>query len=146
MHQSVRGGCFPGRADPSRDRPGDDAGRCTVTGVSEVWGKSPANILMFGDFEWDSVRTNAQMRRMREWLGALEGAGLAIVEFGAGRAIPTVRMVCEEVARKYNGTLIRINTREAEVPAGHISLPLGALAGLLELDGRLTGACDARDS
>ena len=46
-------------------------------------------------------------------------------------------MVCEDIARKYGGTLIRINTREAEVPAGHISLPLGALAALEALDARL---------
>jgi NAD-dependent SIR2 family protein deacetylase len=95
------------------------------------------NILMFGDFEWNSTRTDAQMRRMKAWLGALSNAKLAIVECGAGRAVPTVRMVCEDIARKYGGTLIRINSREAEVPSGHISVPLGALAALEALDARL---------
>jgi NAD-dependent SIR2 family protein deacetylase len=98
------------------------------------------NILMFTDFEWRSERTDAQMRRMRTWLGALLGARLAIVEFGAGRAIPTVRRTCEDIAQKYGGTLIRINTREAEVPAGHISLPLGALEALTAIDARLSSA------
>jgi NAD-dependent SIR2 family protein deacetylase len=95
------------------------------------------NILMFGDYEWISVRTDAQRRRMRDWLGALEGAKLAIVECGAGQAVPTVRMMCEDIARKFGGTLIRINTRESEVPAGHIALPLGALEAIEAIDARL---------
>jgi NAD-dependent SIR2 family protein deacetylase len=98
------------------------------------------NILMFGDFGWISVRTDAQRRRMRDWLGALEGATLAIVECGAGRAVPTVRMMCEDIARKHRGVLIRINTREAEVPDGHISLPMGALEAIEAIDVRLVGA------
>ena len=98
------------------------------------------NILMFGDFDWHSTRTDRQMHRMREWLGTLRGARLTIIEFGAGRGVPTVRRVCEDVARNCNGTLIRINTREAEVPGGHISLPMGALEALELLDARLGGA------
>jgi NAD-dependent SIR2 family protein deacetylase len=95
------------------------------------------NILMFGDFDWCSTRTDAQLGRMREWLGALDGAKLTVIEFGAGRAIPTVRMMCEDIARACNGTLIRVNTREAEVPTGHISLPMGALEAIELIDGRL---------
>jgi NAD-dependent SIR2 family protein deacetylase len=130
-------GIFPGEEiraeiDPETMRAVAPLPECPSCGA-----RARPNILMFGDSEWDSVRTDAQMRRLRGWLGALEGGKLAIVELGAGRAVPTVRMGCEDVARKYNGTLIRVNTREAEVPAGHISLPMGALEGLTELDGRL---------
>ena len=53
-----------------------------------------------------------------------------IVELGAGQAVPTVRMTCEDLARRCRGTLIRINPREPEVPPGHISLPMGALAAI----------------
>ncbi len=102
------------------------------------------NILMFGDFGWHSARTDRQMHQMREWLGTLRGAKLTIIEFGAGRGVPTVRRVCEDVARNCNGTLIRINTREAEVPGGHISLPMGALKAIDLIDGRLGGAGEGR--
>lgn len=95
------------------------------------------NILMFGDFDWNSTSTDAQMRRMRSWLSNLDGAKLVIVECGAGQAIPTVRRTCEQVAREYGGTLIRINIREPEVPPGHLSLPMGALAALRAIDERL---------
>jgi NAD-dependent SIR2 family protein deacetylase len=98
------------------------------------------NILMFGDFEWNSTRTDAQMRRMRSWLGSLDQAKLVIIECGAGLALPTVRMTCEHIAREYGGTLIRINTREPEAPLGHLSLPLRALVALESLAARLGAA------
>jgi NAD-dependent SIR2 family protein deacetylase len=36
------------------------------------------------------------------------------------------------------GTLIRINPREPDVPTGHVSIPLGALAALRAIEHRLT--------
>jgi NAD-dependent SIR2 family protein deacetylase len=95
------------------------------------------NILMFGDFEWLSARTDDQMRRLSLWLGRLDGAKLAIIECGAGQGVPTVRLTCQRIAKEYGGTLIRINTREPEVPPGHMSLSLGALAALRAIDERL---------
>ena len=68
---------------------------------------------------------------------SLDGAKLVVIECGAGQAIPTVRLTCEEIAERYGGTLIRINTREPEVPAGHVSIPLGALAALEAIDERI---------
>ncbi|MGO9465209.1 MAG: SIR2 family NAD-dependent protein deacylase [Isosphaeraceae bacterium] len=97
------------------------------------------NILMFGDWGWDSARADTQHRNMAEWLDSLSGVRLAVVECGAGQAIPTVRSTCERVARLCEGTLIRINPREADVPRGQISLPMGALAGLRLLDERIEG-------
>jgi NAD-dependent SIR2 family protein deacetylase len=97
------------------------------------------NILMFGDFDWDPARSGAQQARLDAWLRsvAIAGSRLAIVECGAGKAIPTVRRFCEQVARQTGGTLIRINLRESDVPAGHVALPLGALHALKEIDSRL---------
>jgi hypothetical protein len=89
---------------------------------------------MFGDWGWDSSRTDPQHRRLDSWLRALAGARLVIVELGAGRAVPTVRITCEEIARRSRGTLIRINPREPDVPAGHLSLPGGALDALRAID------------
>jgi NAD-dependent SIR2 family protein deacetylase len=88
------------------------------------------NILMFGDGGWDSSRTEAQEQRLEAWLEAVEPGTLAVVECGAGTAIPSVRHFCERVAAVRKGTLIRINVREPQVPAGGISLPLKALEAL----------------
>jgi hypothetical protein len=60
----------------------------------------------------------------------VEPGTLAVVECGAGTAIPSVRRFCERVAAATKGTLIRINVREPQVPAGGISLPMKALEAL----------------
>jgi NAD-dependent SIR2 family protein deacetylase len=95
------------------------------------------NVMMFGDWGWDSSRSDVQRGRLESWLEDLDGARLVIVECGAGRAIPTVRRACEQLADRFGGTLIRINTRESEVPRGHIGLPLGALQTLAAIDSAL---------
>ena len=92
------------------------------------------NILMFNDWGWDSARSDVQHRNLDQWFDSISGARLVVVECGAGLAIPTVRITCERVARLFGGTLVRINPREADVPPGHVSLPVGALAGLRLLD------------
>jgi hypothetical protein len=74
-------------------------------------------------------RTLGRLANVRQ-----ERARLVVVELGAGTALPTVREFSEEVAREFGGTLIRVNPREAEVPAGHFGLALGALEGLRQLD------------
>jgi len=89
------------------------------------------NILMFGDAIWQSSRSNAQHENFDAWIRTLGTTSrLAIIEIGAGSAIPTVRSTSETVATWTRGTLIRINPREPEVPRGHLSLPLNAAEGL----------------
>jgi NAD-dependent SIR2 family protein deacetylase len=95
------------------------------------------NILMFGDWGWDSSRTEAQQQRLNTWLKAVEPGALAIIECGAGTAIPSVRSFSEHAAAMRRGTLIRINVREPEVLAGGIGLPLRALEALTALSEEL---------
>lgn len=95
------------------------------------------NILMFGDWDWDSGRTATQEAELGQWLDQVRSARLVVVECGAGTAIPTVRQFCEQVAAQSAATLIRVNPREPEVPPGHIGLAVGALAGLQALHERL---------
>ena len=87
------------------------------------------NVLMFGDWSWVSDRTGAQERRLQTWLGT-SFEHLVIIEMGAGTAVPSVRHTSEAVARAKGGTLIRINPREYDVPAGHVGLATGALEAL----------------
>lgn len=90
------------------------------------------NILMFGDWAWLGDRTDEQQKRLSEWLDELarQSARLAVIELGAGSAIPTVRGLSERIAGRFRTRLIRINPREHSVPAGHIGLPLGAAEGI----------------
>ncbi len=90
------------------------------------------NILMFGDWAWQPQRTEGQEERMRKWLQGVAERGdrLAIIEIGAGEAVPTVRYTSETVARELGGTLIRINPRDDAVPRGGIALKMGGIEGI----------------
>jgi NAD-dependent SIR2 family protein deacetylase len=93
-------------------------------------GLARPNVLMFGDGDWLSGRTDAQERRFMAWLAGLGGfEGLVVVECGAGTAIPTVRHLGERLAAA-GARLIRINVREPEVPPGQIGIAAGAAAAL----------------
>ncbi len=90
------------------------------------------NILMFNDWSWLGHRTNAQQERFAAWLdGLAKSSGkLAVIELGAGSAIPTVRHASERALQRTGGKLIRINPREHVVPTGQIGLPFGAAEGI----------------
>jgi NAD-dependent SIR2 family protein deacetylase len=90
------------------------------------------NIVMFGDGSWLGHRSKVQQKRFAVWLNGLakSSARLAVVELGAGGAIPTVRETSERIVERLGGKLIRINPREHEVPSGHIGLPFGAADGI----------------
>lgn len=90
------------------------------------------NILMFGDARWRSERTDEQEERFAEWIGgpgAPKASRIVVVELGAGGAIPTVRDFSEQQQR-WGSTLIRINPREPEGPAGTLSFAEGSLSAL----------------
>jgi len=89
------------------------------------------NVLMFNDWDWIPHRTRIQSDRFSRWLEGLSpnGASLAVVELGAGKAVATVRMTSEGVVRGAKATLIRINPRDYDVPAGHIGIPFGPTRG-----------------
>jgi len=88
------------------------------------------NVLMFGDWSWQPQRGREQSLRLRDWLEATAGKELAIIECGAGTAVPSVRRMSERLLSRPRAKLVRINTTEAGVPAGQNGLAGGALAVL----------------
>src|SRR5262249_47527070 len=97
------------------------------------------NILMFNDGDWDYSRAFKGEERFNRWLRGIVGKRLVIVECGAGTAVPTVRYLCEHMARTHPGRLIRINIREPQVPRDGIGLASEALATLRAIDALLPG-------
>ena len=92
------------------------------------------NILLFDDWQWNPTRSEEQEERFVNWLEKAKGARLVIMEFGAGKAIPTVRHFCERQAVRLDALLVRFNPRESEVPAAQVGLPVGALQGIEAID------------
>jgi NAD-dependent SIR2 family protein deacetylase len=97
------------------------------------------NVLMFGDAEWDSRRTDEQEARLSAWLTDLQrspSARLVVIECGAGTGVPTVRMFGEQMIRALGASLVRVNVREPQVPAGGIGVAAGANAALAAIAAR----------
>jgi NAD-dependent SIR2 family protein deacetylase len=117
--------------DPATMRATDPLPACPGCGALARPG-----ILMFGDLDWDPSRTAAQQARLRAWLSGLDLRRLVVVECGAGTAVPTVRMLGQDLARR-GATLIRVNPREPQAPAGAIAIPQGAAPALAAIDATL---------
>jgi len=92
------------------------------------------NILMFGDGAWIPDRSHGQRRRFEQFVEAHRHEPLAVVEMGAGTAIPSIRWTSEGLGRLEDALVVRINPREAQIAAPHLSLPAGALEGLTCID------------
>lgn len=91
------------------------------------------NVLMFGDAAWVGTDAEARHWQLVEWLDAVER--LAIVEIGAGTALPTLRRFGERLVQRRGASLIRINPRESEVSLERsIGIALGAREGLTAID------------
>jgi len=88
------------------------------------------NILMFGDYSWLAQRTHGQEMRLDLFLEQHRGHALTVIEMGAGTAIPTIRHMSEALGSRHAARVIRINPREPQIRAPHVSLPCGALEGL----------------
>ena len=93
------------------------------------------NILMFGDSSWLSNRTLIQNQAFNQFLKKNSGRRIAVIEMGAGKAIPTIRATSERIGRDFeHATVIRINPREPGISSPHISMTCGALEGLQLID------------
>ncbi|OGQ18735.1 MAG: NAD-dependent protein deacetylase [Deltaproteobacteria bacterium RBG_16_71_12] len=92
------------------------------------------NILMFGDWGWDSSRADQQSARLQDFLRDARGARTVVVECGAGTAIPSVRRFSERLMAG-GATVLRINLREPD--GASIGLSSGARDALVRLATRV---------
>lgn len=94
------------------------------------------NILMFGDWGlWTELYFKTQATHYMRWLNQNRNVPIAIIEIGAGIAIPTIRYESERVAKQFTrATLIRINPDDAQIDKKiqtGISISSGGLQSLL---------------
>ena len=78
-------------------------------------------------------RRARKVGRVARGVAAVDGKRIVVGGCGAGTAIPSVRSFARNIA-DMQGTLIRINPREPQVPVQHVGLPLGALEAINALD------------
>jgi NAD-dependent SIR2 family protein deacetylase/8-oxo-dGTP pyrophosphatase MutT (NUDIX family) len=97
------------------------------------------HVLMFGDWGFETSRSDAAEVSYRAWKRQLldAKAKVAVVEIGAGCAVPTVRMEAQLASDQFDAPLIRINTEEpavAHLQHGGVAVELGALDALLRIE------------
>jgi NAD-dependent SIR2 family protein deacetylase len=93
------------------------------------------NIFMFDDYSWLQNRTRKQSSAFDRFLKKHSNSRIAIIELGAGVAIPTIRMMSVQIGSKLrHATVIRINPCEAAIASPHISLLSDALSALQQID------------
>lgn len=104
-------------------------------------GLARPNILMFGDGAWLPQRTAQQETNLANWLAETANKRVAIIELGAGTAIPSVRLFSEGMKRDLGATLIRINPDDVAICETHyLVLPMGALDALQQIDAHFQAA------
>jgi NAD-dependent SIR2 family protein deacetylase len=128
-HLQCLDGCHEGIWPADDFVPEVDEEECLLTSefprCPRCRGIARPNVLMFGDWDWLSQRTNAQEAHLQAWRRQVDR--LLVIEVGAGSNIPTVRLMSEHVG----GPLIRINPTEPQRPRGEgVSI---AAAGLVAL-------------
>jgi NAD-dependent SIR2 family protein deacetylase len=106
--------------------------RCPYCG-----GIARPNVLMFDDGAWVSKYRDSQRGRYRQWLAQAKGLQLVVVELGAGKAIPAIRALGEDVVARGLGALVRINPDASEADEPAIPIRMGALEALKTIDERV---------
>lgn len=93
------------------------------------------NILMFGDWDWIGMRSDAQTKRFGRWKMELanQKKKICVIEIGAGTAIASIRRMSESAAKQFHTPFIRINPRESQGLEGTIKLPMGGLEGIRQI-------------
>lgn len=94
------------------------------------------NILMFGDWGWNSKRSALQDDKFNQFISQIQDTkqSIVIIEIGAGEAIPTVRDLSQEIANQFEGFLIRINPRDYNISKSiGVGLPYGGVEGLQKI-------------
>ena len=100
-------------------------------------GMARPNILMFSDWHWQSQMQDEKEQKLMAWLKQVNN--LAIIELGAGTAVPSVRNFSERLLNHPVNelvSLLRINLREPQVldKSNCFGLSMGALDGLMLLN------------
>lgn len=99
-------------------------------------GMARPNILMFGDWHWQSQMQDEKEQKLMAWLKQVNN--LAIIELGAGTAVPSVRNFGERLIGypiNESVNLLRVNLREPQVPdkSNCFGVSMGALDALNSL-------------
>lgn len=103
--------------------PATGRARGSLPGCPSCGGIARPNVKLAGDEMWDPSRVQEQEERMNEWLADVRGRrGRKVVVVECGVGDPAMRARGERVASAMEGTLVRIDARDAHVPRAHVGI------------------------
>ncbi len=95
------------------------------------------NVQFFADYAWSPSRCNQQRELFNRFWRRIEGKRTLVIEIGAGRAVPNIRVFSGTLGQRENVMLVRINPTDPQTMKPHIGLKMGGLEALVEMDGLL---------
>ena len=110
----------------------------------ECGGMARPNVMMFGDTAWVPDVTQVQQTRYADWLASVRGKRVVVLELGAGKAMPTIRRLSENLAAQGIASLVRINPDASEADESAIPIRMEALEALTRIDNELSESFRAR--
>lgn len=91
------------------------------------------NILMFSDGGWNGLPYKEQQGRYEAFVNNIKSTGKTVViEVGAGTAIPSIRMLSENIAHRFETKVYRVNPSSEQV-GGTFHIPMKAMEFLANL-------------
>lgn len=139
-HLQCMNDCDSGIWSAAEFIPEVDVEACRLVNSAPHCPRCGANILMFGDWSWNSERSDAQSRLESRWIDVVANSRskVVIVEMGAGTAIASVRHFSQRISKTCGARIIRINPRESHVQdSADIGIPTGSLEALQGIDDAL---------
>ena len=104
----------------------------------ECGGMARPNVMMFGDTAWVPEAERRQRRWYEDWLASVRGKRVVILELGAGKAIPSIRRLGEDLAMRDVATLVRINPDATEADEPALAIRMTALEALTRIEAALS--------
>lgn len=92
------------------------------------------NVQLFADYVWVQSRCNAQRTRFNHFWKEADGKRAVVIEIGAGKSVPNIRLFSLALAQRDKCTLVRVNPRDYLVPKPHLSVEMGGLSALKGID------------
>ena len=100
----------------------------------ECGGMARPNVMMFGDTAWVPDAVREQRERYADWLASVRGRRVVILELGAGKAIPSIRRLGEDLATRDVATLVRINPDATDADEPAVPVRMTALEALRRIE------------
>ena len=91
------------------------------------------NILMFGDWDFISERSQLQQWRYLDFISKHAWNKIVVVEIGAGTQIPSIRHMSFRLTAQTSALVIRINPRESDIAKPHIAIATSGLYALEQI-------------